>query len=79
MPAYRLAATASKETSSLETERRTRSSSARCVSLSGEVLFESSLLPRDLMARLTVLVSRLWRQGQELQTSSGESHGASVH
>ena len=43
-----------------------------------EALFEHSLLPTDLLSRLAVLSSRLWRQGQELEASSAATAEAAV-
>merc|ERR1740139_262869 len=35
-----------------------------------DVLFQSSLLPPDLIARLSVLACRLWQEGESLEEAS---------
>lgn len=41
-------------------------------------IFEHSLLPTNLLARLSVLTSRLWRQGQKLEASSAATTEATI-
>ena len=50
----------------LETHRQTI---AELLSLQ-DVLFQSSLLPPDLIARLSVLACRLWREGESLEEAT---------
>ena len=57
--------------------KRHRQTIAELLSLQ-DVLFQSSLLPPDLIARLSVLACRLWREGDSLEAAAAADTEALV-
>ena len=57
--------------------KRHRQTIAELLSLQ-DVLFQSSLLPPDLIARLSVLACRLWREGDSLEAAAAADAEALV-